>query len=80
MEPCAARLAQSRAQGRTVAYSLTYIMLTGRGRRIAEAAGEAVLDHAAMVLAGASGIVIRDGHSVVVTLASVIAQAKLDGD
>lgn len=61
-----------------MAYSLTYIMLTGRGRRIADTASEAVLDHAAMVLAGASGIVIRDGHSVVVTLATLVAVGKLD--
>ena len=67
-------------RGRCVQYSLTYSMLTGRGVRISASAGDALLDHAALLLAGASGIVIRNAKSLVVTLAEVTAIAKWDAD
>ena len=61
-----------------MAYSLTYMMLTGRGVHLSLTAGEAVKDHAGLLQAGASDIVIRDTHLLVVTLAAVTAQGKLD--
>ena len=59
-------------------YSLTYGMLTGRGLRISGTAGEAMFDHAALLQAGATGIVIRDDRLLVVTLAKVAEQEKLE--
>ena len=61
-----------------MAYSLTYIMSTGRSVRRSETAALAVADHAALVLAGAGGIVIRDAQSIIVTLASITALGKPD--
>ena len=56
-----------------MAYSLTYMMTTGRAVRYSDTAAIAVTDHAALVLAGAGGIVIRDAQSLIVTLASLVA-------
>lgn len=56
-----------------MAYSLTYATWTGQGCRMAETAGDAVLDHADLLLAGASGVVIRDCKSLIVTLASLMS-------
>ena len=61
-------------------YSLTYNMFTGRGVRTSASADDALLDHAALLLAGASGIVIRDPRALVVTLAQIIATAKWDAE
>ena len=61
-----------------MAYSLTYMMWTGQGCRTSDTAADAVVDYAALSLAGASDIVIRDGRCIVVTLASLIVLAKPD--
>jgi hypothetical protein len=58
-------------------YCLTYTMTTGQGARHSSSAKDAVVDHARLLHAGATGIIIRDEQCFVVTLAAVEAIGRL---
>ena len=65
-----------RGLGWTMSYSLTYTMNSGGSRHNSDTAQLAIDAHAALLRAGAGGIVIRDTKNRVVTLSSVTLLAR----
>jgi len=59
-------------------YSLTYRMQTGRSRHSSMSAAAALHDHAALLLAHADKIVVRDVRNRIVTIADLVVRKKLD--
>ena len=61
-----------------MAYSLTYNMQTVKGRQSSATAAAALHDHAALLMAHAHRIVVRDERNRVVTLAALVTQSARD--
>jgi hypothetical protein len=61
-----------------VTYSLTYNMQTGKGRRSSASADTALHDHAALLVAHANRIVVRDAQNRVVSISDLVARKTLD--
>lgn len=61
-----------------MAYSLSYHMQTGQGRQSSATAATALHDHAALLMAHANRIVVRDARNRVVTLADLVALSGRD--
>ena len=61
-----------------MAYSITYRMQTGRGEHSSVSAATALRDHAALLVAHADRIVVRDAQNRVVTVQDLVLRKKLD--
>ena len=61
-----------------MAYSLTYKMQTGQGRQSSATAAAALHEHAALLVAHANRIVVRDARNRVVTISDLVAQRGRD--
>jgi len=62
-----------------MAYSLSFRMDTVPGRQTSASASTALHDHAALLVAHANRIVVRDARNRIVTVRDLVAQKKLDG-
>jgi hypothetical protein len=58
-----------------VSYLLTYSMMTGAGRHVADTAQQAVDAHLALSQAGALHIVVKDAACRIVSITSLVALA-----
>ena len=61
-----------------MAYSLNYHMQTGRGHQSSATAAAALHDHAALLMAHANRIVVRDAQNRVVTISDLVMQKGRD--
>jgi hypothetical protein len=61
-----------------MAFSITYNMQTGQGRRSSATAASALHEHAALLVAHANRIVVRDARNRIVTIADLVTQKGRD--